>query len=875
MTFHKTAAVTTIGVVTSDGNTFIKTADYDENNSSYLSGKRSIDISSTLKSIANEYDISANPADYIFEAIRGNTANVPNDNKDGFHKSELLRFDHRLAKQVYRTYENKPHHVNHRADNPKNARGFIVDVHYNDLTPPLEICPNPRCNNKTAEKSNRDPETGIHCNKCGTVVKDEFVELLVAIDTKKDPTFADGIKRGILKHGSMGCSCLRTRCNVCDKVAYSRSEFCSHVINKGREYDENEPGFNPIAFVVKYSEDGKLIKVAFACEWCEGVIFDEFSRVHDPADTKAEQYEILQLTAKAAQLEKDDKLRNESEILTLQTRVSELERIIKDKMSKTAQVAPPTPPPAVAPTPAPAPAGMPPPMPGMGGPEMGMGGPEIDEDVEEEKAPITVNINVGSEGVEVETNEPVSEIPASATPIEKLTPEEAGATPAGEGETLTPAGVGILPGGRVPPREGSVRTRNNGESPMLRFADSYKHLKAEITKVGNIRIFDDNGTIFVVKPDRINDSKIASKVNEDLAKSVLIMIAQHGLGGAIKRTNAIVGTRLAQVLEYHINDMKGVDREQTNSILDMQDDDAADERGKDKKTETVTGIGSDSDRKEEYKVKDTSDDVLVDRDVDIEDEQHDRDADSLSATEMHDSDMRSKRKDWDQGKSSIDDVSVDHKERVARIDLKKHAARIETIYQKRLNRKIAELEKQQKDFQQSFMNKLARAMKIAAHRQSLNVEYSPLKTAMGITLCNERNLDDGFVFEPMDQKLAIDLVEAAFNEPIIGETKVPAWESQIDNLINRTASIMEMSDEALMQIEADLKNMRHIMLSVDSSSETKYADSNLRQAAKQGNMQLKPAVESNIDSGGFSNRRNTIRGAMRSTRVASLAANRV
>jgi hypothetical protein len=243
---------------------------------------------------------------------------------------------------------------------------------------------------------------------------------------------------------------------------------------------------------------------------------------------------------------------------------------------------------------------------------------------------------------------------------------------------------------------------------------------------------------------------------------------------------------------------------------------------------------------------------------------------------MHDSDMREKRKDWNQSQSSIDDVSVDHKEKVAErnIDIKKHAARLESIYKKRFERKVAELKEQQNNFQKTFMDKVARAMKIAARRQSLNVEYSPLKTAMGIVLCNERDLDDGYIFKPMDQKLAVNLVEAVFNEPIIGDTNIPAWESQIDNLIERTASIMRMNDESLMQIEADLKNMKHVMLPVESNTETKYADMDLRQAAKQGNMQLRSNIQK-TNTNSFSDKRSAIRGAMGNTKVASLASNRV
>ncbi|KKL20277.1 hypothetical protein LCGC14_2457070, partial [marine sediment metagenome] len=511
----------------------------------------------------------------------------PNDNKDAFHKYELLRFDHKLGKQVYRTYELKPHHINHRAENPKNARGFILDAHYNDATEPLDTCPN--CNNKTASIEGRD-ETGIHCNKCGTVVKDEFVELLVAIDSSKDPTFARGVQNGVLKHGSMGCSCLRTRCNVCGNVAYNRGEFCKHIAgNKGKEYDESEPGFNPIAFVIEYSKDktaSAIRKIAKAFEWCEGVIYDEYSRVHDPADIKAEQYEILKLSTRVAELSEDNNLENESEILTLNARVAELERTLETKLSKIAQVVPPMPPP---PGGLPSPGStMPPPpldaLPGaLPGGDLPSGPLPIPDGEEEQK--IEVNINVGKEGVEVISPE-LEETAKEKTPIEDLSPEEMGATPAS------------IPGGVLSPEAMGIPKESSGGPSMLRFADSYKHLKAEITTAGNIRIHDNDGTLFVVKPSNVDTTKVASIEPENLAKSVLTMIAQFGMGGAINRTNAIMGPRMAQVLEYSINDMSGVDRKDTSSILDEGDTDTKEDRATSKTT--TTGDGADSDRKDEY-----------------------------------------------------------------------------------------------------------------------------------------------------------------------------------------------------------------------------------------------------------------------------------
>lgn len=881
--FIKYASVNTLAIATNDGDSFNKKASYesDTSQSAYLNNITPIDLSQKLALVAEAYDISADPSDYIFEAIRGNTSNVPNENKDAFHKTELLRFDHRLGKQVYRTYENKPHHINHRAENPKNARGFVVDAHYNDSSPPLDICPNTKCENKTASSEGRDPETGIHCRKCGTVVKDEFVELLVAIDTAKDPTFAEGVMSGVLKHGSMGCSCLRTRCNVCNNVAYSRSEFCAHIRNKGKEYDDTEPNFNPIAFVITDFDNktAALTKKARAFEWCEGVIYDEYSRVHDPADPKAESYEMLKLQARVAQLSEEDKLRNESEILTIQSRLAQLEKTVQDKINSISKAA------------------------------------QVNSDV-------NIDISEDPEEVQVESDQPLEETPDLGTPIGELTPSEMGLTPTEPGGQMSPPAAGMAqPGAGAPPpppgrRGGSKESKplsraldNLGGSSMLRFANSYKHLNAEVTDAGNVRVYDKEGTLFAVKPDNINDkSKIADKRGKDLAKAVLTMIADTGIGGTIRRTNAIVGPRLnemltqktSQVADYYQDDMSGKDRSQTNSALDEYGTDAQEQHGTSKETETATGAGEVSDRQDNHETKDYKGvDVLTGRDTDVEDEQHDRSPESLSSTEMHDSDKRDDRKDWNLGQSSLDDVTLDHTEKAAdkrhakdkcsvcdcdpckcedktaSIDIKKHATRLERLYNSRLEAKVAQIKKEKENELSSFKDRISRAMKIVAQRQALNLEFSPLKTSMGIVLANQRDLGDGYVFEPMDQHLAVNLTEAAFNEALIDGINKPAWECFIDGMLERAASIMEMSDDALMQIESDLKNIKAASVPLDAPPSPRTASSDhsedMRRAMVAGNLQLNPNATSEEGQAlnNRDNKRNSIRQAVGTTKVAS------
>jgi hypothetical protein len=245
-----------------------------------------LDIKAALSKVADIYNISSDPQNYIYEAVRAVTAGVPNENGDAFSRDELLRFNHKLGCAVYQTFILKPHHVNHQASDPTKARGVILDAHYNDEQFPIEICPT--CQIKTADRENRD-YTGLYCSKCGTCVKDEFVEILIAVDKNKDPIFAEGVRTGSLNATSMGCSCLSTTCNVCDHIAYAVKDFCAHIKSGNKKKT--------------FKTASGLDKIAF--EWCNDVVFTEDSRVDNPADPKALQREILAST-KSAQLESDE-----------------------------------------------------------------------------------------------------------------------------------------------------------------------------------------------------------------------------------------------------------------------------------------------------------------------------------------------------------------------------------------------------------------------------------------------------------------------------------------------------------------------------------------------------------------------------------------
>lgn len=251
MSFFKTASVQVLGSW-SGNRTALKSSET-RTASYFLQQPGSIDVEAVLADVSEPYHISANPKDYIFVPVRANSVGVPNENADAFSKQESLRFDHKIGRRVYQTYLAKPHHVNHRTDNPKMARGVIVDVHYND--------------HNAMPKDWRDRyEAAV-----GTSLpNDEFVETLLAVDASKDSHLAEGIRSGIINAFSMGCECDRTACSICNHIASNRSQFCDHLKygNKNKWFDV----------------DGKKRQ---AFEWCMGVIYAELSAVDTPADPRA------------------------------------------------------------------------------------------------------------------------------------------------------------------------------------------------------------------------------------------------------------------------------------------------------------------------------------------------------------------------------------------------------------------------------------------------------------------------------------------------------------------------------------------------------------------------------------------------------------
>lgn len=471
-----------------------KTASY------YLGdGARVLDVGAILAKVAENYAISADPKNYFFEAIRANTTNAPNDNSDAFHRNELLRWNTLVGKPVYATYEEKPHHIQHRASNPKAARGVVLAAHYNAESPPMENCPT--CNTRTFEREARD-DTGLHCKKCGTLVKDEFVETLLGIDRTKDKRFAKAVEDGILVTASMGCNCESTTCNVCDHVAYTRAEFCPHIRSaKGTYWTKKDSNwvrtneaalthelskrgmkFNANDFMRVRASDGFEARKAF--EFCNNVTFDELSRVDVPADQKARSIEIIAAhTPTAAELDAETEALLTS--VASKARTAAPNKQADDKSAVDLQVSPGDPPITIVPSPSDAPAA-----------------------------------------------------PSSAVPEAPATPPAPGAPETNPARPPPPA-----PG--VPPEQVELNNMGlmpnpPGASKQGAWRETYRGYSVQASQQGNLRLIDaQQRPLFVVKRHATLDPR-------SHAKALLQDVFAHGLVAASRQHGAIWSPRLAQ-----------------------------------------------------------------------------------------------------------------------------------------------------------------------------------------------------------------------------------------------------------------------------------------------------------------------------------------
>lgn len=155
-----------------------------------------------LKSASEAYDISPDIGDYVIVEVPCVVAKYPNRNHDAFGFDELTKYRIAQSCMAYQTFAGKPTHQDHENQDPKKAKGIILDAVMSPVLGKLHV------------------------------------KLLKAFDRSKDERLAKLVQtRGRIGH-SMGALVEKTRCSLpwCRFVSDGRTT-CEHIASgdgKGR-----------------------------------------------------------------------------------------------------------------------------------------------------------------------------------------------------------------------------------------------------------------------------------------------------------------------------------------------------------------------------------------------------------------------------------------------------------------------------------------------------------------------------------------------------------------------------------------------------------------------------------------------------------------
>lgn len=213
-------------ITASAGNMVVKVNDGETGDQSLVP----LDFKTWLPFAAGGYHISSDPSDYVLVPVIIMPSDLPNRNGVAFPLKELVRFNHELGMQAYKTWKGKPTYREHKNDDITQAHGVIADVVMRKLT-------------------------GFGGGKLWKVLN------LLAFDRSKHPDLVAKILSGEENAYSMGAWVNTYRCSLCDAEVGN----CGHIAKKG-------PGS------LMHERGGSLVY-----KNCEGIEGFETSSVGTPA----------------------------------------------------------------------------------------------------------------------------------------------------------------------------------------------------------------------------------------------------------------------------------------------------------------------------------------------------------------------------------------------------------------------------------------------------------------------------------------------------------------------------------------------------------------------------------------------------------------
>lgn len=155
-------------------------------------------------------------------------------------------------------------------------------------------------------------------------------------------------------------------------------------------------------------------------------------------------------------------------------------------------------------------------------------------------------------------------------------------------------------------------------------------------------------------------------------------------------------------------------------------------------------------------------------------------------------------------------------------------AELEKSYQKLYASKA---EKYAEKMVEAFVEKFKRCLKIASLRMKLNLDDNPYKIASADVLTSDGiQFSDGWNYNPMDTGTAVELIEH------ISDVGHDAF---INQLMARTADLLEKGDEYLKDAEADLEKASPVPVAVEKDVPVVARSSSLRREALKGNLKTR------------------------------------